>query len=153
MKKECLQQCYDAHESAVNKARFHPNGKFLISASADSTMKVSFQVFAKILIINNDLFPKILDLLEGRPIYTIKGHSESVTAVTFSEDGELFASAGADHQLLVWRSNFHKGDKSTISKNPVIPPDDKFLQEVTFETYRVVNNRSVICNIESEEVC
>ena len=36
-----LQQCYDAHEGSVNKARFHPNGKFMITASEDGSMKVN----------------------------------------------------------------------------------------------------------------
>lgn len=42
---------------------------------------------------------KILDLLEGRPVYTLVGHDDAVTAVAFSHDGENFATAGKDKQV------------------------------------------------------
>lgn len=49
-------------------------------------------------------------MLEGRPIYTLKGHANgtSVTSITFSANGEFFASGGADCQLLMWKTNFDK---------------------------------------------
>lgn len=53
---------------------------------------------------------KVLDLLEGRPIYTLKGHSDSVTSITFSEDGDYFASGGSDSQIFVWKTNFEKSN-------------------------------------------
>jgi WD40 repeat protein len=40
-----------------------------------------------------------MDLLEGRPIYTLEGHEGSVTSVTFSGNGQYFASGGADQQV------------------------------------------------------
>ena len=40
LKSGFLQQCYDAHQGSVHKLRFHPNGKFILTASQDSTMKV-----------------------------------------------------------------------------------------------------------------
>jgi WD40 repeat protein len=40
-----------------------------------------------------------MDLLEGRPIYTLQGHEGPVTSVTFSANGEYFASGGADQQV------------------------------------------------------
>ena len=57
---------------------------------------------------------QVLDLLEGRPIYTLKGHANgtSVTSVTFSSNGEFFASGGTDQQLLMWKTNFDKDDIS-----------------------------------------
>lgn len=42
---------------------------------------------------------KVLDLLEGRPIYTLVGHDDAVTAVAFSGDGDDFATAGKDKQV------------------------------------------------------
>lgn len=53
---------------------------------------------------------QVLDLLEGRPIYTLKGHATAVTSVTFSSDGQFFASGGADRQLLIWKTNFDRDD-------------------------------------------
>lgn len=41
----------------------------------------------------------MLDLLEGRQIYTIQGHDGPVTAVAFSASGNYFASGGSDSQV------------------------------------------------------
>lgn len=45
----------------------------------------------------------MLDLLEGRPIYTLSLHKGAATCVAFSPSGKLFASAGADRQVAVWK--------------------------------------------------
>lgn len=37
-----LHQHYSVHNGTVNKAKFHPNGNFMLTASEDSTMKVIF---------------------------------------------------------------------------------------------------------------
>jgi len=44
-------------------------------------------------------FFQVMDLLEGRPIYTLQGHEGPVTSVTFSANGEYFASGGVDQQV------------------------------------------------------
>lgn len=49
-------------------------------------------------------------MLEGRPIYTLKGHIGSITSVSFTQDGDFFASGGADRQVLIWKSNFCNND-------------------------------------------
>lgn len=43
------------HSAAVNALSFHPSGNYLITASSDSTLK-------------------ILDVMEGRLLYTLHGH-------------------------------------------------------------------------------
>lgn len=43
------------HTAAVNALSFHPSGNYLVTASSDSTLK-------------------ILDLMEGRLLYTLHGH-------------------------------------------------------------------------------
>lgn len=43
------------HSAAVNALSFHPSGNYLVTASSDSTLK-------------------ILDLMEGRLLYTLHGH-------------------------------------------------------------------------------
>ncbi len=40
-------------------------------------------------------------------LYTLYGHKNGPTlATTFSRDGEFFATAGCDEQVLLWKSNF-----------------------------------------------
>lgn len=55
-------------------------GHILMTCSADKTLR-------------------LLDLLEGRPIYTLHGHQGSVTCCSFSESGEYFASGSQDKQV------------------------------------------------------
>lgn len=76
---------------------FHPSGNYLITASSDGTLK-------------------ILDLLEGRLIYTLQGHTGPVFTVSFSKGGELFASGGTDAQVLLWRTNFDEFNSKDIIK-------------------------------------
>ena len=55
-------------------------GHILATCSADKTLR-------------------LLDLLEGRPIYTLHGHKGSVTSCTFSSNGDYFASGSQDKQV------------------------------------------------------
>lgn len=63
--------------------------------------------------------------MEGRPIYTLKGHTGEITSITFSQDGDFFASGGADRQVLMWKSNFCKDDKARKVPRQLIPPTSK----------------------------
>lgn len=47
------------HTAPVTSLSFHPSGNWLLSSSADGTLK-------------------ILDILEGRLCYTLHGHDETV---------------------------------------------------------------------------
>lgn len=63
-------------------------------------------------------------MLEGRPIYTLKGHvaGTSVTSITFSSNGEFFASGGGDRQLLMWKTNFDKDDIARKIPRQLVSP-------------------------------
>lgn len=95
-----LLQHYKVHRAGVNCVSFHPSGNYLITASTDGTLK-------------------ILDLLEGRLIYTLHGHKGPVLTVAFSKGGEKFASGGADAQVLLWKTNFDSFDYKEVLKNHV----------------------------------
>ncbi|CAB3377735.1 Hypothetical predicted protein [Cloeon dipterum] len=79
-----LLQSYKAHDKAVHQLSFHPSGNYILSAHDDGQIKM-------------------LDLLEGRPIYTMSLHKGAATCVAFSPSGKLFASAGADRQVVIWK--------------------------------------------------
>lgn len=72
-----LIQMYSCFKGAVNSIAFHPHGQILLTASDDGSTK-------------------LIDLIEGRPIYTLLGHDDAVTAVAFTADGQNFASGGRD---------------------------------------------------------
>ncbi|HEY9824682.1 MAG TPA: hypothetical protein V6D19_04485, partial [Stenomitos sp.] len=61
-----------------------PDGLFVVSASADNTLKV-------------------WDLATGNVLRTLSGHTDSVTGVTVSPDGLFVVSASWDNTLKVWK--------------------------------------------------
>ena len=66
-------QLYEIHEGAVNGLSFHTSGNYLVTASQEGSLKV-------------------LDLLEGRPSYTLYGSKSPIHTVKFSPTGDHFAT-------------------------------------------------------------
>lgn len=79
-----LQSYTNLSEGPVHNFAFHPDGDFAVTVSEDAKIK-------------------ILDLVEGRPIFTLYGPRTGVLATAFSSDGKLFATGGKDMELLVWQ--------------------------------------------------
>jgi WD40 repeat protein len=75
--------------------RFSPDGKFLVTASADNTVLV-------------------WDSLDGKLLTALRGHSDAVNSVAFSSDSEFIVSASDDQSARLWP--FHHGEnrRSTI---------------------------------------
>lgn len=67
---------------------FHPNGRYLVSSSVDSTVKV-------------------WDLRQGHILYTLYGHEGSANSVSFSPSGDYFTSSGNDSVVMIWKSNLN----------------------------------------------
>lgn len=94
---------------------------------------------------------QILDLLEGRPIYTLKGHVGEITAIAFSKTGEYFTSGGEDRQLLIWKSNFDKEDKSRKVAKQLISPNPKLKFNNSLSDNKGNNSEKTESNDEEEE--
>lgn len=62
---------------------FHPNGKYMISTGSDGTAR-------------------ILDLVQGRSLYTVRGHEGGVNCISFCPDGSVFATGGDDGRVMLF---------------------------------------------------
>lgn len=84
-----LIQHYAAHTGGVASVAWHPSGGALLSTGAQ------------------DGTAKICDVAEGHVLYTVRGHrSAGVPAGAFAPGGDIFATAGGDGAVLIWRANF-----------------------------------------------
>src|SRR2546430_3405164 len=71
------------HTNSVNSVAFNPDGRMILSASDDHTLK-------------------LWDVATGRLIRTFKGHADEVTRAVFSPDGRLMpAVSGRDCRVWV----------------------------------------------------
>lgn len=74
-------QHYVVHDNATCLS-WHPNASYLLTSGKDRTIR-------------------IIDVLEGKPLYTLTGHDGAVSCVAFSKNGENFASGGSDMLVMV----------------------------------------------------
>jgi WD40 repeat protein len=120
------------HSSWVYAIALSPDGKYLISASSDDTLKVwdwqtgekvrtltghsssvyaiAFSVDGKYLISgSSDDTLKVWDWQTGEKVRTLTGHNKSVLAIAFSADGKYLISGSSDDTLKVW--DWQTGEK------------------------------------------
>ncbi len=71
------------HSGRVARVEFHPSGKYLASASDDTSWR-------------------LWDVQTGTQLLLQEGHSRGVYAVSFNTDGSLLASAGLDSIGRIW---------------------------------------------------
>jgi WD40 repeat protein len=71
------------HSGMVSSVAFSPDGKRLVSASQDYTIK-------------------IWDMENGRELRTLTGHDKEVKSVSWSPDGEFIVSGSDDGTLRIW---------------------------------------------------
>ena len=80
------------HSSDVNSVAFSPDGRTLASGSGHLGADGA----------NRDNVVKLWDVASGRELRALGGHSKWVTAVGFSPDGTLLASASDDRTVKLW---------------------------------------------------
>lgn len=89
-------QFYAPHTQSVNAVSFHPSGAYLLSCSTDRSCK-------------------LIDVQEGRLLYTLRGHTKPLFACAFDRDGRHFVTAGADAGVRLWQSNLPASSSSSSS--------------------------------------
>lgn len=139
------------HTGIVNTATFSPDGRFVVSSSCDSTIKIWDVESSRLIntlkghndIINyadfspdgkrivsgsDDKTVKIWDAETGQVLRTLVGQTENVNTSAFSPDGRQIVSADDDGFIRVWDSELGtliQTWKSQLSLSPVYSPDGK----------------------------
>jgi WD40 repeat protein len=113
------------HTAAVRSVAFSPNGKELLSGSADGTARlwdaatgreirrfeghldwvrsVAFHPRERLMATgSDDETVRLWNLETGHEVKRFTGHAWSVTAVTFTQDGEYLLSASDDGTIRAW---------------------------------------------------
>ena len=113
----------EQHNGAVNSVSFSPDGKTIVSASSDKTIKlwsldgtppksfrehsgivnsVSFSPDGQFIAsASNDNTVKLWNV-DGTLLRSFEGHSDRVNSVSFSPDGKMIVSAGDDNTVKLW---------------------------------------------------
>jgi WD40 repeat protein len=120
------------HTYAVESAKFSPCGKFVLSISLDRSLKIwdvtsgkmlkefadyrrdngaktdeisthfssngKYLIFAR----NWERTANVLDLVSGKIILKLEGHTRNILSVQFSPNGEYAATASADDTVKIW---------------------------------------------------
>ena len=114
----------------------------LINLSTDKVMKINvdnvnpwslaFSPDRRKIAIGGDDSAIIYDVLSGRRLQTLKGHSNIVDVVAFSPDGKLIVTGSADQTIKLWNAATGTGlftlrGHSSLIKSIVFSPDSKIL--------------------------
>jgi len=128
-----------AHSDSVNAVTVTPDGKQMISSSQDNTLKV-WNLEAE-----NGVFTVIGNLITGRQLFTLTGHSDSVNALALTPDGKQVISASDDNTLKVWDLSSREviatftGHSNSVNAVAVTPDSKQVISASDDNTLKVWN--------------
>jgi WD40 repeat protein/copper chaperone CopZ len=130
-KKLKLGNLNEGFKSSVNSVDISSDGKFIVSASKDGTLrlwnaqngqlirdmtepytsllKVRFSPDGRtIATIARDKAIRLWDSQTGQKLTALLGHTQEVTSIAFSSDGQWIVSGSMDNTVKIWRANTYK---------------------------------------------
>jgi small GTP-binding protein len=79
-----LERTLRGHSEAIATPAWSPDGRYLATASRDTTVRV-------------------FEVATGETLRVLRGHDQHVLAAAWSRDGSLLATASADTSIVLWR--------------------------------------------------
>jgi len=138
------------HTESVFIVKVTPNGYSAVSGSEDNTLRLWDVQSGKLMQLLNDAFPK-WDWMDGDQETTLKGHTDSVWALSITMDGNRIISGSEDNTLRVWNRlkclmtlKGHTGSINTLNLTPdscrvVSGSEDNTLRVWDFEYGQCLN--------------
>jgi ribosome assembly protein SQT1 len=96
---------FTGHEGPVYAVGAHPTAPIAVSGGGDD-------------------FGYIWDITDGGTLVKLTGHTDSVTAVAFSSDGEMVSTGGMDGRVRIWRRIGKENYKSWEFLTELQGPDE-----------------------------
>jgi WD40 repeat protein len=112
------------HMDGVLRVAYSPDGRHIVSGSADATLKV-------------------WDAATGQGLLTLKGHTFLVTSVAYSPDGRRIVSGSWDKKLKVWNAGTGqdlltlKGHRNSVSSVAYSPDGRRIVSGSEDQTLKV----------------
>jgi WD40 repeat protein len=148
---ECI-KTFTGHTDWVLLVKFSPDGKYIVSCSADKTIKL-WNAVADTSIGNINCNIRVVD----KCIKTFTGHTYSVYSAKFSPDGQYIVSCSADNTIKLWRigANTDVGSECiktfTGHTNWILQaeflPDGKYIVSCSFD--RTIKLWDAVCNTDT----
>ena len=107
------------HTDGLSGARFSPDGQYVLTFSRDNTARLWKPTTGRLIAESNQISINIPSLS------ILRGHTADVNSATFSPDGELILTVGADQTARVWRA---EGEQIRAS----LPEQRLAVQSATF---------------------
>ena len=151
-----LRLSWPAHQSAILALAYSEDGTRLASASSDGTAKIwdtttDEELFTlnvweeegmgilalspdgtRLAASSNDRNIRVWDMVTGGLLFSLKGHADTVSAISFRLDGDQLATASLDKTVILW--DVKNGERLyVLSKLPdsatqlALSPDSKYL--------------------------